>query len=397
MERLSPIKSSSKSISNKLNLCKTLDITIDELDSALTLPNNQKYITAYIDKPNGEQRKIHKPHYKIRKIQRRINNRIFKRLVLWPSYIYGCIPNEKDETTNITIQARDYVSCAAEHCTSTSLLKIDIKDFFDNISFYLVNDMFLNFFKYPTEVSKILSEICCYKGNLIQGALTSSYIAALCLWDCEEKLVARLKRKGLRYTRLVDDITISSTISNYQFDYAISCVTNTLNEKELPINPEKTSISYESITPLMVHGMRINFPEPRYPANEVKKLRAAVHNIERLASEPGYRITFAYRKDFSRCMGRINKLKRVKHSSHGKLVSRLQKILPLPAKVDIKRAKIMVDRLVKDFDEKKDTYWYHRRFYRAHDRLNVLQRTYNKTSKILREKLKGKSPTYDNK
>lgn len=370
---------------------------MDELDDALELPNEHRYVTEYINKSNGEQRKIHKPHYKIRKIQRRINNQIFKDIVLWPSYIYGCIPNEIDALTKVTIQARDYVSCAAQHCEAKSLLKMDIKDFFDNINSFLVNELFIDFFKYPPEVSRLLTDICCYKGNLVQGALTSSYISALCLWDVENMLVARLKRKNLTYTRLVDDITISSKMSKYQFDYAISCVTNVLNEKELPINHDKTTINYESITPLMVHGMRINFKEPRYPSDEVKKLRAAVHNIERLASEPGYRITFAYRKDFSRCMGRINKLKRVKHSAHKKLVSRLRNILPLPAKVDIKRAKIMVDRLVKDYTIKKDTYWYHCRFYRAHDRLNVLQRTYNKTAKKLREKLKGKKPGYDNK
>jgi RNA-directed DNA polymerase len=394
---LTPIKSSTQSIANKINLCKTLLINVDELDDALELPIEHRYVTEYINKSNGEQRKIHKPHYKIRKIQRRINNQIFKDIVLWPSYIYGCIPNEVDEVTKVTIQARDYVSCAAQHCEAKSLLKMDIKDFFDNINSFLVNKLFIEFFKYPTEVSRLLTDICCYKGNLVQGALTSSYISALCLWDVEHMLVARLKRKNLTYTRLVDDITISSKTSKYQFDYAISCVSNILNEKELPINHDKTTIAYESITPLMVHGMRINFKEPRYPADEVKKLRAAVHNIERLASEPGYRITFAYRKDFSRCMGRINKLKRVKHSAHNKLVSRLKNILPLPARVDIKRARIMVDRLVKDYSTKKDTYWYHCRFYRAHDRLNVLQRTYDKTAKKLREKLKGKKPGYDNK
>lgn len=397
MERLSPVKKSTESIANKNNLCKALLIKVNELDEALLLSDEQKYITAYINKSNGEQRKIHKPHYKVRKIQRRINNQIFKDIVLWPSYIYGCIPNEIDEQTKETIHARDYVSCASQHCGAKSLLKIDIKDFFDNINSFLVNKIFIDFFKYPPDVSKLLTDICCYKGNLIQGALTSSYIAALCLWDVENMLVARLHRKNLTYTRLVDDITISSKSSNYQFDYAISCVLNVLNEKELPINQDKTIINYESITPLMVHGMRINFKEPRYPSDEVRRLRAAVHNMERLASEPGYRITFAYRKDFSRCMGRINKLKRVKHSAHNKLVDRLRNILPLPAKVDIKRATIMVERLVKDYEAKKHTYWYHCRFYRAHDRLNVLQRTYNKTAKKLRDKLKGKKPDYDNK
>lgn len=396
MERLVPIKTSDQSIANKINLCKSLLIKEDDLNAALTLTSSEKYVVAYIDKANGEQRKIHKPHYKIRKIQRRINNQIFKNLVLWPSYIYGCIPNEKDKLTNKTTLAKDYVSCAAQHCEAKSILKIDIKDFFDNINCFLVNKLFIEFFKYPPEVSKLLTDICCYKGNLIQGALTSSYIAALCLWDVEHELVARLKRKNLTYTRLVDDITISSKSSNYKFDYAISCVSNVLIEKELPINPDKTIINYESITPLIVHGMRVNFKEPRYPSDEVKRLRAAVHNIERLASEPGYRVTFAYRKDFNRCMGRINKLKRVKHSAHKKLIQRLQSILPLPARIDIKRATIMVARLVKDYDKQKATYWYHCRFYRAHDRLNVLQRTYNKTAANLRKDLKGKKPIYDN-
>jgi RNA-directed DNA polymerase len=372
---------------------------VDELDDALNLSDDQRYVSEYISKPNGEQRKIHKPHFKIRKIQRRINNQIFKdeRLVLWPSYIYGCIPNEIDKATKKTVQARDYVSCAAQHCKAKSLLKMDIKDFFDNINSFLVNKLFIEFFKFPSEVSELLTNICCYKGNLVQGALTSSYISALCLWDVEDMLVARLKRKNLTYTRLIDDITISSKTSNYQFDYAISCVSNVLNEKELPINQDKTIVNYESINPLMVHGMRVNFNEPRYPSDEVRKLRAAVHNIERLAAEPGYRITFAYRKDFSRCMGRINKLKRVKHSAHKKLVERLKNILPLPARVDIKRAEVMVKRLVKDYETKKNTYWYHCRFYRAHDRLNVLQRTYSITAIKLRKKLRGKIPKYDNK
>jgi len=394
---LTPIKSSINSIANKDNLCSTLELSEDELNTVLGLSDDEKYVIAYVDKPNGEQRKIHKPHHKIRKAQRRINNRIFKALVLWPSYIYGCIPNEINKETKKIIQAKDYVNCAAQHCEAKSLLKMDIKDFFDNINSFLVKKIFIEFFKYPPEVSQILTDICCYKGNLVQGALTSSYISALCLWDVESTLVARLNRKNLTYTRLVDDITISSKSSNYQFDYAISCVSNVLHEKELPINQEKTIINYESITPLIVHGMRINFKEPRYPSTEVKRLRAAVHNIERLASEPGYRITFAYRKDFSRCMGRINKLKRVKHTAHAKLVVRLKNVLPLPAKVDIKRAKVMINRLEKDYDDKKDTYWYHSRFYRAHERLNVLQRTYKKTSIILRKKLKGIAPTYDKK
>ena len=394
MERLTPIKSTNNSIGSIKNLCKQLRITYQEFEDSLNLPDEEKYILASVVKSDGSLRKIHKPHHQIRKIQRRINNTIFKPLVLWPDYIFGCIPNELDKSGRVQI-SRDYVSCAEKHCQSKSILKVDIENFFDNVNSYIVKQMFIEFFKFNEQVSEALTNICTFKGSLVQGALTSSYIAALSLWDVEYKLAERLKRKGLVYTRLVDDITVSSTISNYKFDYALTNITKTLDEKELPINSNKTEVLYSSITPLIVHGMRVNFKEPRYPSNEVRKLKAAVYNIERLASEPGYRITFSYRRDFSRCMGRVNKLKRVKHNSHEKLIRRLNNILPLPAKIDIKRAQIIVARLKKDYKEKKNTYWYHRRFYRAHDRLNVLQRSYPTISKKLRLTLKSIKADYD--
>ncbi|WP_350604162.1 reverse transcriptase family protein [Pseudoalteromonas sp. SMN1298-MNA-CIBAN-0114] len=395
MDRLIPEKSTFQSISNIKNLCAALDISEKDLSSALSLRDNEKYVIDHVEKSDGTLRKIHKPHYEIRKIQRRINKRIFKKIVLWPDYIYGCIPNEISSDGKL-IKARDYVSCASQHCSTKSLLKIDIKDFFDNISAHLVFEMFSRFFKYNDEISQTLTKLCCFKGTLIQGELTSSYIAALCLWDLEHKVVSRLKRKQLTYTRLVDDITISSKTSNFQFDYALTLVSNMLLEKELPINLHKTKSSSSSILPLVVHGMRVNFEEPRYPSNEVKKLRAAVHNIEKLASEPGYRITHAYRRDFNRCMGRVNKLKRVGHNSHSKLVEKLLRVLPLPAKVDLKRSHTIVARLEKDFKEKHTSYWYHKRFYKAHDRLNILQRTYSKTAQELRLKLKAIKPKYEN-
>jgi RNA-directed DNA polymerase len=395
MDRLAPEKSTTESISSIQNLCKALDITQTELQTTLNLENNDKYTVDHIEKSDGTSRKIHKPHYQIRRIQRRINKRIFKKIILWPDHVYGCIPNEFSPDGKL-IKARDYVSCAAQHCNSKSLMKIDMKDFFDNVSSNLVFELFKDFFKYTDDVAEVLTKICCFKGALIQGALTSSYIAALCLWNVEHKVVSSLKRKKLVYTRLVDDITISSKVSNYQFDFALSLVSNMLYQKELPINLEKTKISSASIVPLTVHGMRVNFKEPRYPSSEVRKLRAAVHNIEKLAAEAGYRITHAYRKDFNRCMGRVNKLKRVGHEAHEKLVGKLLRVLPLPAKVDIKRARTIVARLERDFKSKKYDYWYHKRFYKAHDRLNILQRTYSKSALELRLKLKSIKPEYDN-
>ncbi|WP_241907763.1 reverse transcriptase family protein [Vibrio lentus] len=367
------------------------------MKKALSLPPEERYVASSVKKADGSTRAIFKPHNLIRKIQRRINRRIFKTLVIWPSYLYGSIPNTIDPTTKKVIEHKDYVNCAAQHCSSKSLLKMDIKDFFDNIHRDYVSDIFTVFFKFPPDVSEALTSICCRENTLVQGALTSSYLANLVLWDIEGDLVKKLNRKNLTYTRLVDDITVSSKVSNFQFDLAISLISSALISKELPINTSKTQVSYVSSNPLTVHGMRVNFPEPRYPSDEVRKLRASVHNLQCLASQPGYRQSHSYRKDYACCMGRVNKLKRVKHEKHAVLIKKLNKIKPLPSEVDQRRCKQMLRRLQNDYKNKHLDYWYCKRFYRLHDRLNVLQRKscFRDLAEKIREEMRLIKPTYD--
>jgi RNA-directed DNA polymerase len=372
-----------------------LSITIDELEFVLNLPPGQKYVSKPIPKKDGTSRTVYNPDYRLRKIQRRINTRILAdpNVVIWPDHIFGSIPNQVDEHHNKS--PRDYVACARTHCNSKSILTMDIMNFFENIHQFRVESIFFDFFKYSTEVSRTLAEICCFEGRVIQGALTSSYIASLCMYEGEGKIVERLARKGLRYTRLVDDITISTTISNYNFDYAQANVEKMLVDMELPINRSKTRIQYCSTTPLTVHGLRVAYKEPRLPSDEVRRIRAAVQNIEKLSQEGQYRTSHSYRHDFNRCMGRVNKLSRVQHKQHRPLVSRLKKIFPLPSKNDIDRAKKIVNKLEADHGAKRDSFWYSKRFYLAHERLNVLKRTYPAISQELRIRLRRLRPSYE--
>lgn len=338
---------------------------------------------------------VFSPDHRLRKIQRRINKRIFsiQSIVSWPDHLFGSIPNQSGpENTKIE---KDYVACARRHCQSKSILKIDIKNFFDNISYFHVEDIFVNFFKYSNDVAKILADLRCHDGHVVQGALTSSYIAGLCLHDVEGDVVRRLSRKGLTYTRLVDDITVSSKFADFDFEYAKSVIEQMLISKDLPVNSSKTAIQYVSTTPLTVHGLRVAFKEPRLPSDEVRRIRSAVKNIETLAKEDSYRVTHGYRHDFNRAMGRVNKLGRVKHKQHQPLVKRMRKVLPLPSKKDIERATRIIDRLRADHAAKHGTYWYWKRFYLAHERLNVLQRSFPDISTKLRSKLRLLKSTYE--
>lgn len=395
MKRLNPIKVSTESISNISKLCDALDITQSELQTALSLDPATRYDKRTTPKKDGTTRVIYNPHYLIRKIQRRINKRILsnKDVILWPAHIYGSIPNQIDE--NNKIEPKDYINCARQHCGSKSILTIDIKDFFDNIHQSQVQEIFTSFLKYDPQVSSVLADLCCLDSHVVQGALTSSYIASLCLWDVEGYVVEKLSHKSLVYTRLVDDINVSSQISDYDFSYAVKLIEDMATSKGLPLNQQKTKIQYISSQPLTVHGLRVNFKEPRLPSEEVRIIRAAVKNMETLSTEKDYRTTHAYRKDFNRCMGRVNKLARIGHNQHNKLATRLLKVLPLPSKKDIERVGKLLDKLEKDHAGRSSSYWYWRRYYIAHERLTIIARSFPVQAKILRARMTPLKPKYD--
>lgn len=396
MVLLNPKKVSTGSISSIENLCSALSVSLQEIYGALSLPDEEKYTVSHIPKSDGGVRFVYNPHYLLRRIQRRVNKRIFSRLsiIQWPDHLFGSVPNQPDQKNQRMIN-KDYVSCAAKHCGAKSLLKVDVKDFFDNIHQDLVLDIFENFMKFDREVSELLAEICCFNSHVIQGALTSSYLASLCLYDVEGLVVQRLSRKGLVYTRLVDDITVSSKVSNYDFSYSLDIIRAMLTSKELPLNLAKTRTIYVSSEPLTVHGLRVAFPQPRLPSGEVARIRTAVKNIENLASERGYRTTHAYRHDFNRCMGRVNKLVRVGHDRYDSLLGRLKKIFPLPSKKDIDRANAMLERLIRDSGTRRSTYWYAKRYYKLQERLIVLKRSFPAITKEIRKSLKGLRPDYE--
>lgn len=312
-------------------------------------------------------------------------------MLLWPPFLFGSLPNQGFEGE---VFKKDYIACARMHCEAKSLIKLDIKDFFDNVTDDLVNEVFQEVLKYPADVSDILTKICTYRGAIVQGALTSSYIASLVLHDVEGRVYDRLKRKGYTYTRYVDDITISSKTFSAPFDFPKNIVRQMLEGKDLPLNESKTKIQRQSTEPLTVHGLRVSFGEPRLPSDEVRRIRAAVKMVENLAQEPNYRTSPSYRRDFNKCMGRVNKLSRVGHKQHAALVRRLREVIPLPSKKDIERAEKMIVRLEKDFSTKKSTYWYAKRFYMAYERIGIIKRSFPATARELRERLRSVRTIY---
>jgi len=391
-------KKTNKSISNLDNLLDVLDITHSQYYDMKSLAQEDRYTKSFIAKQSGNDRVVYNPHKYIRRIQRRINRRIFNQrhnkggLISWPSYLFGSIPNNPQKEH---LEIKDYVACAAMHCESQSVMKMDIADFFDNIHEEHVLHIFRKLLYFPESVSKVLTDICCHEGSVIQGALTSSYIASAVMFDLEPALVKKLHAKKLTYTRLVDDITISSNKFGYNFSYAKNQIIDMLSKKGLPTNDQKTEILNTSSSELLVHGLRINFKEPRLPSKEVGKIRANVKHVETFAQDGVFRTSREYRGLYNKALGRVNRLQRLGHNQHSTLLERLLRIKPKPSKADIKKVSNLVRKIEELHLKYNDSYRYSKLYYKAQAELNILQRTFFETSNRLRLRLKGIKPRYE--
>ncbi|WP_410736815.1 reverse transcriptase family protein [Citrobacter freundii] len=370
-----PIKKpNTNSLRSLHSLSSCLDIPLSELATAKAMPAELRYKKKQVKKINGDFRDVYDPHPLIRRIQKRINNRIFKELILWPDFIYGSVPTNKEEKKAGV--ERHYIACAKKHCNAKTVLKVDIKNFFDNIHRDVVYDIFKRVFKFKGEVLNYLTDICCYDYKVVQGALTSSYIASLCLFDLEFDVVNRARRKQLIYTRLVDDITVSSKVVNYNMNQILEHIKGMLAEKDLPINEEKTQVHNISTESLKVHGLRISFNEPRLPSDEVGRIRASVYNLDKLSRKNNSITTVAYRIEYNRCVGRVNKLGRVNHTKYDALASKLKLIQPKAAKRDIdkvERAVSFLENSYKGGNSQKE--YYKKKYDLAFFNLIILRRT----------------------
>ena len=347
-------------IRNKSHLAEVLDIDEVLLNKVLSLAPAKRYRKPAKDilKSDGSPRKIYNPISELRLIQRRINRRINRQCIKWPEFLFGSIPNSDKNG------CRDYVACANMHCGSKSLLKMDISDFFDNIHRHHVKTIFTDLFRYNNDVSEILTELCCFDDRLVQGALTSSYLATLVLWDLESDVVAKLSRGRLTYTRLVDDITVSSPTHNFDFRGAQKLIEDMLVEKGLPTNSRKSKVHRMSTSSLTVHGLTISFKTPTYSKEEVRKIRAAVHQLQIRGTQLHETRSLSYRNDYYRVLGRVNKLSRVKHDKHERLVKilRAEDVRPRPSQFDKKSVLSRFNKIKKDHQNQKHYFQFYKRY-----------------------------------
>ncbi len=232
----------------------------------------------------------------LKPLLQRINKVFFER-VLFPDYLHG------------SIRGCDFVSNARVHEGSVTVITEDIKGFFDHITEEHAYAIWGRFFGFGEAPSELLAKLVTNGGRVYQGSPTSSYLANLVLWDIEPRMVEMLGIRGFRYSRFVDDITIShpAAISAEEKTWAIAQVYAMLGSHGFKPARQKHAIFNGNASRTI---MRVNVNEhvTITPA-ERRQVRAMVHQIEqRVRSGEN---TPELRQLLSSAIGKIGRIQRL--------------------------------------------------------------------------------------
>lgn len=181
------------------------------------LPSATKYSTFAIPKRSGGKRTIHAPSPQLKLAQGKL------------SILLQACEKETEEELGVkhTVAhgfklGRSILTNADVHRRQRYVLNFDLSDFFGTINFGRVRGFLINNrnFQLHPDVATLIAQIACHKDMLPQGAPTSPVISNLIGNILDVRLSKVARAHGCAYTRYADDITIST--SQTEFPNAIA-------------------------------------------------------------------------------------------------------------------------------------------------------------------------------
>ena len=302
--------------------CRPLQ-SVESLAKALACPESllrsiaARVPTLYIGptpkpKKNGKGfRDVYDTKCPLKPLLRKINQ-VFFEVVQYPVYLQG------------SIKGRDPVRNARLHENAKVAICEDIEKFFDHITAERVFSIWNGFLGFAEEPATLLTALTTNGGRVFQGTPTSSYLANLAFWDIEPTVVERLASRGIRYSRYVDDITLShpSRLSAEDKAWAMSQVIAMMGSRGFKPARDKHLIQ-GGRGPITVMRMNIN-RQATITAKERGQIRAMVHHLEMRFARGNVDIEF--HQAMQTVSGKIGRLHRLHPDEADKLRERLRAV-----------------------------------------------------------------------
>lgn len=275
-----------------------------------------------IAKRSGGQRWISIPVPPLMAVQQWIGQNILNNVAPHPA-AFAYVPK------------RRLLDHAQRHCGATWLVKVDVKDFFSNISERQVFQVFLNL-GYPKLLSFEMARLCTrvtpkrlgakwtnalgehtitdydckFVGSLPQGAPTSPALSNLVCVDLDRDLSALAISKSATYSRYADDLCFSLTAGSREDAFRLKQeVSKVLWKHGFSENPKKTRVVPPGARKVLT-GLNVNADVPTVPREVRDLVRMHLHyakknGIPAHCKERGFRSVVGFKNHLLGLIGYV--------------------------------------------------------------------------------------------
>ena len=225
--------------------------------------NSDKYYREFERKVKGKIRVLVEATNPLKTLQRRILDDILLRIPPSESSFGGA-------------RGKSIKDNAMVHLRSRYIVKLDIKDFYPSIHSTKVYKFFISQQCSP-DVAHILTGLTTHDYALPLGTSTSPFLADQIVRPLDVRISAMARKVGLRYTRYVDDITLSG---NFPLERISETVMKVL--KQSGFKTKKGKLIYyqpgESGVDRIITGVSVTEGRISAPLDYVNALKAELKN-----------------------------------------------------------------------------------------------------------------------
>jgi len=199
------------------------------------------------------------------------------------------------------IRKRNIVDNVRFHRNKEKVVSLDIENFFSSIRRTSIENVFKKL-GYSSNVSNLLSKLCCCDDILPQGAPTSPYLSNIYLCDFDKTISQYCLQSNIRYTRYADDLTFSGEFDESKL---IKYVENELSRYQLRLNKDKIKVMGQNDRQI-VTGLVVN-KIIQISKDERNEIRQEIYYLKRFGlSEHLLRTNNNKSNYISHLLGKIN-------------------------------------------------------------------------------------------
>jgi hypothetical protein len=219
----------------------------------------------HVDEKKGKTRPLKLPDRRLKRVQRRILRRILDQYEL-PDVAHGGVKGKSPRTN------------ATHHCGKSSVVSMDIYNFFPSVSHRQVAKMFWREFGCGRQTVWLLTRLTTVDGCLPQGTPTSTAIANIVLaTTVDEKIEIVANERKVAVTRFVDDFAFSGTRATSVINGTAQAASRVglsvwRKPKKLKIMP---SFRRQEVTGLTVNSRN----GPSVSREKRDRIKAAIHQL----------------------------------------------------------------------------------------------------------------------